>query len=156
MTAPPASDVKGSHSAAVHHPKHYNSHPSGIECVEFSELLPGNLSHACVYVWRYRDKGQPEQDLAKALWFIDREAARTTSERLSARELLGLTHNDGWSAHDVEGVRIEDRFRPLARFVKEKEFVATVVCRLLRYELAEARTLITHQLKALRAESGRL
>jgi hypothetical protein len=156
MTAPPASDVKGSHSDPVHHPKHYNSHPSGIECVEFSELLPGNLSHACVYVWRHANKGQPEEDLEKAQWFIDREAGRTVSERLSARELLGLTDGSAtWSDFEPEGVRVQDRLRPLERFVKEKEFVATVVYRLLRYELAEARTLITHQLKALRAESQR-
>jgi hypothetical protein len=113
MTAPAASDVKGSHSDAVHHPRHYNSHPSGIECVEYAELLPGNLSHACVYVWRHADKGQPAQDLEKALWFIDREAARAESERHSARALLGMLGGETWSYTEPCGVRIVDRFRPL-------------------------------------------
>ena len=151
MTAPTASDVKGSHSDEVNHPKHYNSHPSGIECVEYEELLPGNLAHACVYVWRHTDKGQPVKDLQKALWFIDREAARTSSERASVLELLGLDQTTLLPTTPC-GVRIQDRLRSLLPFVKDKEFVATVVYQLLRYELAEARTRITHQLKLLTQE----
>ena len=153
MTAQHSSDVNGSHSDPVHHPKHYNSHPSGIECVEYAELLPGNLSHTCVYVWRHADKGTPVQDLDKALWFLDREIGRAWQEQREVRDLLGLTPArvegslilDASSNHTPAQIRIQDRLRHLRLFVKDKEFVATVVCHLLRYELAEARKLIVHQ-----------
>lgn len=153
MTPQPASDVNGSQSDPVHHPKHYNSHPSGVECVEYAELLPGNLSHVCVYVWRHADKGTPAQDLAKALWFLDREIGRTLDERAeSASHLVfGLTEALAPSQYRARA-RIQDRRRHLHSFVKAQEFVACVVSHLLGYQLLEARKLIVLQLKHIATE----
>lgn len=36
----------------VNHPKHYNSHPSGVECIEIVEHLPFNIGSAIKYLWR--------------------------------------------------------------------------------------------------------
>lgn len=159
MTAQPASDVNGSHADVINHPQHYNSHPSGIECIEYAELLPANLSHACVYVWRHADKQKPEEDLAKALWFLDREIGRSYAEQCDSRALLGMTEPravgllfyDAFTNCTPARVRIEDRVRSLRPFVKEKELVASVVYHLLRYELVEARKLVAHHLKAVSA-----
>jgi hypothetical protein len=141
MTAQVSTDVNGALGDAVRHPKHYNSHPSGIECVEFSELLPGNLAHVCVYVWRHAHKGRPIEDLEKALWFLERELRRTRTE------------HDEESAHlksPVPAARIDERLRRLMPFVRDGEFVAVAVNHLLHYHLTEAQTCITHELAMLR------
>lgn len=62
---------------AVHWPEHYRQ--GGIEAIDaikasmsreqFEGYLKGN---ATKYLWRYRHKGRPEQDLKKARWYLDR------------------------------------------------------------------------------------
>lgn len=59
----------------VDHPKHYTSHPSGIECIQITEHMNFNLGNAIKYIWRAGDKGGAE-DLKKARWYLDREIAR--------------------------------------------------------------------------------
>lgn len=60
----------------VHHPAHYNAHPSGIECIDLAEWLPGNLFNALKYLWRKDEKGKPTEDAEKALWYVTREIGR--------------------------------------------------------------------------------
>jgi hypothetical protein len=60
----------------VNHPPHYNAHPSGIECVELSEVLSFNLGNALKYVWRAGKKGSEAEDLKKAEWYLCREIER--------------------------------------------------------------------------------
>lgn len=60
----------------VNHPKHYTSHPSGIECIVVTEHMNFNLGNAVKYIWRNGDKGNTLQDLQKARWYIDREIKR--------------------------------------------------------------------------------
>jgi len=60
-------------SPAVDHPKHYNRHPSGIECIDVVEHMSFNLGNAVKYIWRADEKGAPLQDLEKARWYITRE-----------------------------------------------------------------------------------
>lgn len=54
----------------VNHPKHYNTHPSGIEAIELCQRLPFNVGTAIKYLFRWRDKENPEQDLRKAIWYF--------------------------------------------------------------------------------------
>lgn len=61
---------------AVHHPKHYNSHPSGVEAIEVVEHFSFNLGNAAKYLWRAGLKGKRQEDLAKALWYVEREHRR--------------------------------------------------------------------------------
>lgn len=63
-------------SDPVNHPKHYTSHPSGIECITVTEHMNFNLGNAVKYIWRGEDKGNHLQDLQKARWYIDREIKR--------------------------------------------------------------------------------
>jgi hypothetical protein len=59
----------------VNHPKHYNSHPAGIECIDVVEHLPFNVGNAIKYLWRADHKNGIE-DLRKAAWYVNREIAR--------------------------------------------------------------------------------
>lgn len=56
----------------VNHPTHYNKHPSGIECIEIAQYFDFCLGAAFKYIWRYKQKGSPEEDLNKALWYIEK------------------------------------------------------------------------------------
>ena len=60
----------------VNHPKHYTSHPSGVECIEITEHLNFCIGNAIKYLWRAGLKGEQIEDLRKARWYIDREIAR--------------------------------------------------------------------------------
>ncbi|ATS92351.1 DUF3310 containing protein [Stenotrophomonas phage vB_SmaS_DLP_5] len=53
----------------VHHPKHYNVHPSGVETIEVIRHLPYDLGAAFKYVVRWREK-DGKKDLEKALWYL--------------------------------------------------------------------------------------
>lgn len=60
----------------INHPSHYNSHPSGIECIEVVEHMNFNVGNAIKYLWRAGSKGDPMEDLKKAAWYINREIDR--------------------------------------------------------------------------------
>lgn len=62
----------------VHHPSHYNRHPSGIECIDVIEEMPLNIGTAMKYLWRVglKESESPDQELAKAAWYIQRERER--------------------------------------------------------------------------------
>lgn len=57
----------------VNNPKHYTSHPSGVECIQVTEHFGFNLGNVIKYLWRAEDKGAPLEDLKKARWYLDRE-----------------------------------------------------------------------------------
>lgn len=59
----------------VNNPKHYNNHPSGIECIQVTEHMNFNLGNAIKYLWRTEHKNGLE-DLKKARWYVDREIKR--------------------------------------------------------------------------------
>jgi hypothetical protein len=61
---------------AVNHPTHYTVHPSGIECIDITEHMNFCTGNAIKYIWRAGQKGDPIQDLEKALWYIRREIKR--------------------------------------------------------------------------------
>jgi Protein of unknwon function (DUF3310). len=61
----------------INHPKHYNSHPSGIECIVITEHMSFNLGNAVKYIWRAFLKSEDwKTDLQKAVWCINREIER--------------------------------------------------------------------------------
>lgn len=62
---------------AVNHPAHYNSHPSGVECVTVAEAFNFNVGNALKYLWRAGLKSKdPVEDLRKAAWYVAREIVR--------------------------------------------------------------------------------
>lgn len=60
----------------VNHPKHYNAHPSGVECITVVEHMNFCLGNAVKYIWRADEKQNDLEDLRKAQWYIAREIAR--------------------------------------------------------------------------------
>lgn len=77
MSGPEEYFGKADKTDPVNHPTHYNH--SGIECIqaiqasmspeEFQGYLKGNVMK---YLWRYRYKGNPQQDLKKAAWYLNK------------------------------------------------------------------------------------
>lgn len=72
----------------VNHPAHYNSHPSGIECIDIVRHHNFNTGNAIKYLWRcgikteegmdIRDKSI--EDLQKAIFYIQDEIIRLQKE----------------------------------------------------------------------------
>jgi hypothetical protein len=60
----------------VNHPPHYTAHPSGVECITVIEHMNLCLGSAVGYIWRCDLKGNPIEDLEKAIWYIRREIDR--------------------------------------------------------------------------------
>lgn len=65
----------------VNHPKHYNAHPAGIECIDVVEWMNFNPGNAVKYIWRADEKGNSIQDLEKAKWYIEREIKRRNKKK---------------------------------------------------------------------------
>jgi hypothetical protein len=57
----------------VNHPKHYTSHPSGVECIEITRHMGYNLGNVFKYVWRADLKGKDVEDLEKAVFYLQDE-----------------------------------------------------------------------------------
>jgi len=57
----------------VNNPKHYLSHPSGIETIEITEHMNFCLGNVIKYVLRAEYKGSKLEDLKKAAWYLNRE-----------------------------------------------------------------------------------
>jgi hypothetical protein len=71
----------------VNNPRHYNSHPSGVECIDVIEHMTFNSGTALKYLWRAGLKPGEEtvEDLKKALWYVGREIKKVTKELETAR-----------------------------------------------------------------------
>jgi hypothetical protein len=83
---------KGAHvSDKVNHPKHYNSHPSGVECLTVVRHMNFLLGNAVKYLWRagLKEGADEIEDLKKAVFYIQdeiklregRSAVMTTGEK---------------------------------------------------------------------------
>lgn len=61
----------------VDHPRHYNEHPSGVECIDVVEGLTFNMGNAIKYLWRagLKESEPPGKDFDKAVWYVRREVA---------------------------------------------------------------------------------
>jgi hypothetical protein len=73
----------GTGTSHVEHPKHYNQHPSGIECIEVVGHMGFCLGNVIKYVWRADLKGRSIEDLKKARFYLDWEI-KTREAALSA------------------------------------------------------------------------
>lgn len=62
----------------VDHPTHYQS--NSVECIDAIEAAVEGLDsqegflagNAIKYLWRFKKKGKPVEDLQKVLWYINR------------------------------------------------------------------------------------
>ena len=63
----------------VNKPRHYNEHPSGLECIQITEHMNFCLGNAFKYIFRAGMKGCEIEDLNKALWYLNRELNKMTA-----------------------------------------------------------------------------
>ena len=69
----------------INHPKHYCSHPSGVECIRITEHMNFNLGNVVKYCWRTDHKNGLE-DLNKARWYLEREISRLEAQNQGKAE----------------------------------------------------------------------
>ena len=63
----------------VNHPKYYNSHSSGIECIEIARHYCFSIGNVFKYIWRAglkkelgtEDIDKEIEDLEKASWYLN-------------------------------------------------------------------------------------
>lgn len=69
---------------SVHHPIHYNKHPSGVECIQIVRYMSFNLGNVVKYIWRagLKDGVVTLQDLKKAAWYLNDEISRLEAEQV--------------------------------------------------------------------------
>ena len=75
-------------NTTVEYPKHYTSHPSGVECIEIAEHYNFCIGNAIKYLWRAglkheegkRDADKEIEDLQKAVWYIQRRISYLQKE----------------------------------------------------------------------------
>lgn len=68
-------------SNRVQHPDYYNSHPSGIECIDVARHYDFNIGNVIKYIWRaglkteqgVNDKEKRIEDLEKAKFYLEDE-----------------------------------------------------------------------------------
>lgn len=101
----------------VTHPRRYNAHKSGVECIELVEHLPANLANAVKYVWRRDLKGNPVQDLQKAAWYTRRERQRMALFELYDLRAVAQWTEDFWQNLAAK-VIASDPDSTLSRFLR--------------------------------------
>lgn len=74
--------------STIVHPKQYNAHPSGIECMDVVERMGMCAGNAVKCLWRAAHKGAEAEDLQKAAFYLDRLMAPGSTA------LLGGEHGD--------------------------------------------------------------
>lgn len=95
-------------SDPVNSPSHYKLNAEGVECIdaikasmsplEYQGYLKGN---AMKYLWRFRYKNHPVQDLKKAQWYLAKlteEQGNNHAERTSADLDYGAIRTDSSAA----------------------------------------------------------
>lgn len=87
-------------SDPVNHPKHYRTHPSGVETIQITEHFNFNLGNAIKYIWRADEKGKPLEDLEKARWYVDREIERRKRAVVAEGEPLAEWERELLRSHD--------------------------------------------------------
>lgn len=59
----------------VEHPAHYIGRDGvNFECIDLTEWQTFSVGNAIKYLWRFRSKGRPLEDLQKSLWYARRAA----------------------------------------------------------------------------------
>ncbi|UVX36115.1 MAG: protein of unknown function DUF3310 [Namikivirus ozawa] len=60
----------------VNHPTHYTARDIGYECIVLTKYQYFCTGNVIKYLWRYKDKGNPTEDLEKARWYARKAVAR--------------------------------------------------------------------------------
>ena len=72
--------IKHTKNDNIEHPRHYTSHPSGIECIQITRHMGFNLGNAIKYIWRADLKNDALEDLERAIWYLIDEIKKRKNE----------------------------------------------------------------------------
>lgn len=77
----------------INHPNHYNSHPSGIECIDVIEHMSFPIGNVIKHLWRAGLKPGMDhhKDLLKAHWYLTRELQRIENEARGTDEGVAIS-----------------------------------------------------------------
>lgn len=127
---------------SVDHPRHYNAHASGIECVDIAEHLGFNQGNALKYLWRAGEKDQAKviEDMRKARWYLARELARKSMpalalpaevNRMAMKVMVHTTYGNplclmasvvrDWDGYGPRKDRMIDTMAAIDRAIEESE-----------------------------------
>ena len=68
----------------IDHPTHYNSRDIGYECIDLAKYQTFCTGNAIKYLWRYKAKGAPVEDLKKARWYATKASQRQEKVNLAS------------------------------------------------------------------------
>ena len=104
---------------SVNHPKHYNSHPSGVECIDIIRYYCYDIGAAIKYLWRaglkteegMTDRDKEIEDLRKAIWYINDRIRQLQTESSN-----DASDNSAVSSHALPQRSSRSRWRVLSWF----------------------------------------
>ena len=103
----------------VNHPKHYNSHPSGVECIDIIRHYCYDIGAAIKYLWwaglkteeGMTDRDKEIEDLRKAIWYINDRIRQLQTESSN-----DASDNSAVSSHALPQRSSRNRWRVLSWF----------------------------------------
>lgn len=103
----------------ISHPDHYTR--GRVECVSLTSGMDFCTGNTAKYVWRWRDKNHPVQDLRKAMWYLDYTISHpgTVHYADSLRHMAWVVAN-----HDLD---LDDRVSDRKELAVEKNFWASLL-----------------------------
>lgn len=92
----------------VNSPRHYNSHPSGIECITVIRHYVCDISNAMKYLWRAGIKGEQGltlrekeiEDCDKAIWYL-RDYMKNGIRLTRTTVVVPPAHPCGFDCEDI-------------------------------------------------------
>lgn len=69
----------------IDHPTHYTGRGIGYECIDITQHQTFCVGNAIKYLWRYKAKGDPIEDLKKARWYTHKAMKRQETVDLEDR-----------------------------------------------------------------------
>lgn len=115
----------------INHPSHYaNSHP-GMECITLADRCGFTIGNTIKYLWRYKTKHDPVEDIRKAAWYLNHaidtntpftpdQTARRMLEQLASQATDPIEQACWTALHDGDIVTARDHANRLARTLETR------------------------------------
>lgn len=101
----------------VDHPAHYSKRDGvNFECIDLTEWQTFSVGNAIKYLWRFRSKGKPLEDLQKSRWYAQRASMLgqgVSQANINCVDILKLliAHTTGFERVAWEALKANDWHR---------------------------------------------
>ena len=127
----------------VNHPTHYTR--GRVECITVTSQLDFCIGNTVKYVWRFRDKDNPVQDLRKAMWYLDYALGHPdVVRRPDGADEQALKWNLAQHEADIDG-----RSLPAREAAIEKNFWGAIIMN----DLPRAKRILTTLIRQMEADN---